>query len=117
MEMATGSETPMAEDGGRLASRLGGGLAVLVSVGLLISLPLRDVGYNALNMWTIVLASVAGWLAIRGGGHRDGVGLGWAMGLLVLAILPALFGWVGLLYLPSLVLVFIGALHFVTRPA
>ena len=89
-------------------------LAILVSAGLLISLAIRGVGYNALNMWTIVVAIVAGWLAIRGGRREDGAGLGWAVVLLLLAILPAVFGWAGLLYLPSLFLVFGAALAFIT---
>ncbi len=104
------------QQGSRLVSASGGGLAILVSIGLLISLPMRGVGYNVLNIWTIVVASIAGWIAIRGGSRPDGAGLGWAVVLLLLAILPAVFGWVALLYLPALVLVFGAALHFITRP-
>ncbi|MBW3594566.1 MAG: GlsB/YeaQ/YmgE family stress response membrane protein [Actinobacteria bacterium] len=66
-------------------------------------------------MWTIVVGSIAGWLAIRGGSRSDGAGLGWAVVLLVLALVPAVFGWVALLYLPSLLLVIGAAVRFITR--
>ena len=59
---------------------------------------MREVGYNALNLFTIVLAAFAGMLSIAGARRADGRGLGWGLTLLVIAVLPAVFGWVILLY-------------------
>lgn len=98
----------------RLASATGGLLAIRISIGLLISLPLRGVEYNTLNLFTTVAAILAGVLALRGSRCVDGAGVGWALTLLILAILPAIFGWVALLYLPSLVLLTLAAARYIT---
>lgn len=111
----TAAVDPIADENGH-GVIAGGILAVSVSVFLLISLPIRDVAFNALNLFTIVLATLAGVLAIFGGRRADRTGLGWGIGLLFIAIVPAAFGWTALLYLPSLVLMVGGAISFLTRP-
>lgn len=78
---------------------VGGGAAICVSVGLFISLLVRDgVSPNWLNMFTIVGAAAAGGALVCGGRTRT-LALGCAA--LILAVLPAAFGWVWLLYVPS----------------
>ena len=84
-----------------------------VSLGLMVSLGLRDVGYNALNLFTVVLAAVAGIVAARGARRPDGAGLGWGTVLLFLAMVPAVYGYAALLYLPSLVLLLIAMAIFI----
>lgn len=78
-----------------------GGLALAVSVVIAASLPLRGVDFNVLNAWTLLLGAVGGVLALTAKSKGWVVG---ALAFLVLAALPALFGWVGWLYLPSIVL-------------
>ena len=78
---------------------VGGAASICVSVGLFVSLLVRDgASPNWLNMFTIVGASAAGVALIRGGRTRT-LALGSAA--LILAVLPAAFGWVWLLYVPS----------------
>ncbi len=103
-------------DGGgvSVASMAGGVLAISISTAVAISLPIRDVDYNAVNLFTIVGAMLGGSLAIRGGRRLDGAGLGWGTALLFMAIVPAMFGWIGVLYLPSLMLLVAAAIGFIT---
>jgi hypothetical protein len=75
---------------------------------------MREVGYNALNLFTIVLAAFAGTLSIVGARRADGRGLGWGLTLLVIAVLPAMFGWVILLYLPAVVLISAAVARFIS---
>ena len=78
---------------------VGGAASICVSVGLFISLLVRDgVSPNWLNMFTIVGAAAAGVALIRGGRTRT-LALGSAA--LILAVLPAALGWIWLLYVPS----------------
>ena len=96
---------------------LGGVLAIIVSVVMMVTLPLRGVDYNALNLFTIILGAIAGSLAIVGARRADGRGLGRGLGLLVVAVLPTVFGWVCLLYLPAVILLAAATARFVTtRP-
>lgn len=59
----------------------------------------RDVGLNPLSVWTILLGFVAATLLLRSPRSPDLACL-----LLLAAMLPAMIGGFGLLYLPSLVL-------------
>ncbi|HXF72605.1 MAG TPA: hypothetical protein VNO79_08370 [Actinomycetota bacterium] len=60
---------------------------------------------NPLAMWTIVVAAVAGAIAISRP-NRAGI----AALVLMLALLPALFGWAGWLYIAPLVVLLSAAL-------
>jgi hypothetical protein len=87
-------------------ARLAGTLAGAVSAALLVTVLVQDVGFNVLNGWTIVLGFLtAGLLLARAG--RGALLAAWI--ILVLAMAPTLVGGLGLLYLPSLVLVALGA--------
>ena len=91
---------------------VGGAAAICVSVGLFISLLVRDgVSPNWLNMFTIVGASASGVALIRGGRART---LALGCGALILAVLPAAFGWVWILYVPSAICA-AGALRMAVR--
>jgi len=61
---------------------------------------------NALNAVTVILGIIAGLLAFAG--DQRPLVLGLAEVILILGLAPALFGGVGLLYLPSVVLIAIG---------
>lgn len=74
-----------------------------VSAALLGVVLVRDVGLNILNGWTIVAGTVGGLIAVA---RRQPSALGVAFGLVLLATLPALYGGLGLLYLPALALIF-----------
>ena len=77
---------------------VGGVAAVCVSVGLLASLVFRpDASLNWLNMFTVAGAAGAGLALLYGSRTRT---LVLANAALVLAVLPAAFGWVWLLYVP-----------------
>ncbi|MBA2443917.1 MAG: hypothetical protein H0V49_01110 [Nocardioidaceae bacterium] len=86
-----------------MGARVGGWLAVGVSVALLGVVLVRDVGLNVLNGWTIVLAAAGGLIAITRDGRAARLT---AFALVLLAALPALVGGFALLYIPSLVLIF-----------
>ena len=92
----------------------GGVIAITVSLALFVTLPIRDVGYNTLNLFTIVLATVAGLLTIRGARRKDGSGLGSGSFLLFVATVPTVFGWVVFLYLVSLIFVLVAVVRFIT---
>lgn len=81
--------------------RLGGWLGVGVSLLLLGVVFVRGVGLNVLNGWTIVVGAAAGLLTVAP--RRPALVVDFA--LVLLAMLPALFGGLGLLYLPSLILI------------
>ena len=77
---------------------VGGVGAICVSVGLLASLVVRaDASLNWLNMFTVAGAAGAGFAFLYGARTRT---LVLANAALVLAVLPAMFGWVWLLYVP-----------------
>jgi hypothetical protein len=69
---------------------------------LLVVVLYRDVGLNALNGWTILLGLLAGTALITR--PDDGRTASVAAVVLLLAILPALVGGLGLLYSPSVAL-------------
>ena len=96
----------------------GGLLAILASFALLTTLMLRGVSLNALNLYTITVAAFAGTLSIRSARREDAGGLGWGLILLLMAVVPAIFGWVPLLYAPALLtLLFAAAVFIVGEPA
>ncbi|HSL12418.1 MAG TPA: hypothetical protein VLA82_13995 [Actinomycetota bacterium] len=82
-------------------ARVAGGLAVAVAIVVAVSLPLRDVDFNAANLWTLLLGAAGGLLAFLA---RSKGSLAGATVAITLAALPALVGWVGWLFLPSLVI-------------
>lgn len=88
----------------RPARATGGAIAVAISVGLLILVLTRDVGLNFLNGWTIVLGGVGGVLAMSQSPNLLVV----AVMSLILAMLPALIGGLGLLYLLPITLILAG---------
>jgi hypothetical protein len=95
----------------RLA-RLGGILAIVASVGLFVRILVVD-QLNASAVATLTLAGLAGLVAVL---VPDRVGaLMSATLILVVAMLPAVFGWVPLLYAPSLALFVSGALRVAKR--
>lgn len=83
-------------------ARIGGWLAIEVSFLLLGVVLVRGVGLNAFNGWTIAVGIAGGVMANAGRRMAD---LVIAVGLLLIAMLPAMFGGLGLLYLPSLALI------------
>ena len=87
-------------------ARVAGALAAFVSGGLAVVVFVRDVGLNALNGWTILLGFFAAGLFLA---RSDRASVFAACILLLLAMLPALIGGLGLLFLPALVLGAIGA--------
>lgn len=111
--MTTAQASPAERGLGRILAAGGGGLTLLVSLGVTISLPLRNVGYNLLNGLTLIVAAAAGVVALRAAA-RSGSGLIWALALLVVAMIPTLFGWVVLLYMPSLILLIAAVATFAT---
>ena len=80
----------------------GGCLAIVVSISLLVVVLHRDVGLNYLNGWTILLGASGGVLACVGVAII-------AVPAIIVAMLPALFGGIGIVYIPSIVLIIIGA--------
>ena len=82
---------------------VGGVGAICVGVGLLASLVVRaDVSLNWLNMFTI---AGAGFAFLYGSRTRT---LVLANAAMVLAVLPAAFGWVWLLYVPPAICAAVG---------
>ena len=88
----------------RRLSLLGGALSILSSCLLLVVVLTRDVGLNVLNGWTIVLGLAAG-LALLPERLRSVRAHTLSQVLLILAAVPALVGGLGLLYIPSFLLV------------
>jgi hypothetical protein len=86
-------------------ARAGGWLAIFVSVALLVIVLVRDVGLNPFNGWTIGLGLIGGAVAIRAATVTETVV---ATVIVLLATVPALLGGMGLLYVPSLVLIPLG---------
>ena len=85
---------------------VGGVGAICVSVGLLASLVVRaDASLNWLNMFTVAGAAGAGFAFLYGARTRT---LVLANAALVLAVLPAMFGWVWLLYVPPAICAAVG---------
>jgi hypothetical protein len=79
--------------------RLAGVYSIGVSLGLLVSLWLRaEASVNWLNVFTLVLASLSGYTAVRY--TKQGWGLVPAYLLLLFAVAPTTFGWIVFLYLP-----------------
>lgn len=79
-----------------------GVLAAGVSALLLVVVVVRDqVSLNPLNGWTILLGFLAAWLFLT---RSDSASSFAASLLLVLGLVPALIGGLGLLYVPSVVL-------------
>lgn len=86
--------------------RVGAASAVVISLGLLAIVLVRDVGLNVLNGWTIVLGVSGGVVAWRGRSRRSRLG---AILLIVLGALPATaFVGLGLVYLIPIVLIAAG---------
>jgi hypothetical protein len=77
--------------------RLGAIANAAVSVSLLVIVLVRDVGLNALNVWTIALGIAASLLGLVAPARSVFVLV--AIAVAVLAMLPALIGGLGLLYL------------------
>lgn len=77
--------------------RVGGAASAVASFGLWVLVLVRDVGLNPLNGWTIALGLAASIIALLAP-TRPSVVLA-SIALMVLAMLPALIGGVGLLYL------------------
>lgn len=95
----------VARERGAALTRLGGHLAVLVSIVLAVIVLSRDAGPNWLNGSTIVLGAAGGVLAVVAV-NRLQLAAAWVVMLLAMA--PALIGGLGLLYVPSLILLPIG---------
>lgn len=97
----TNSRAPTQSAPRRLA-QIGGGLAVLISVVIILVLGLvAHEGLNLLNLATLIGGMVGGGVAVLWPQKRWVVALG---GLVILlAMVPALIGGVGLLYFPSVV--------------
>lgn len=85
----------------RLA-RWGGFLGIAVSSLLLVSLVARGVELNILSGWTIMMGIAGGVVALKAVSRLSLLVAGMSF---VLAMLPAMIGGVGFLYVPSLVLV------------
>jgi hypothetical protein len=83
-------------------ARVGGLIAVFISVVLLASVVFRHLT-NALNLWTIVLGAMGGLLALQQRPTRLGLTL--CEIFLLAAALPAVMGGVGFLYVPSILLI------------
>jgi hypothetical protein len=103
-------------EGAAAIATLGGAWGVLVSAGLAASLPFRGVDFNALNIYTVIAASVAGVMAIRASRQAGGEGLPLADLLMLAAAIPTVFGWVIFLYLPALLMLGVGTVVFVVAP-
>jgi hypothetical protein len=94
---------PQVRHPSELVAAVGGVLAVLVGLSLAVVVMARGVGFNRLNLITIlgaVTAGVMAWARPR----RAGVLL-LAAALLLIAALPALIGGLGLFLIPSIALV------------
>lgn len=95
--------------------RVGGVLAILISVGLLAMVLVRDAGVNVGNGWTIALGMAGGAVAWRGWGRWSRLE---AIMLIVAGALPAtVFVGLGLVYLVPIVLIALGRSPSVERRA
>jgi len=89
--------------------RLGAAATAAVSFGLWAVVLVRDVGLNPFNGWTIALGIAAAFPALLAPARP--VAVFGSITMIVLAMLPALFGGLGLLYLLPIVLLFVGLLR------
>jgi hypothetical protein len=97
----------VAQMGNRLA-RAGGALSIGVSALLAVLLAtVADAGFNLANVGTLVAGALGGGLAFVRPDRRFVVGLGCF--LVILGMVPALIGGVGLLYFPSVVCLSVSA--------
>lgn len=87
-------------------------MAIVVSVVLLAIVLSRDVGLDPFNGWTIGLGLAGGVLAVRATSLPKRVV---AVVLVFFALVPALVGGMGLLYVPSLVLIPLGGRQAAAR--
>lgn len=94
-----------------LTARIAGALAIAISVVVGVTLPSRDVDLNVANGWTLVLGAIGGVLALSATSRLRCLT---SAAVIVLAALPALFGWVGWLYAPSIGLL-VAAMRAPTR--
>jgi len=81
---------------------VGGVLAILASAVLLVVFELRGLGLDTMNTWTILIAIVAGVVALLPDDLRLRPS---AACMLVIALAPTVAGGIGLLYVPSAVLI------------
>ena len=81
---------------------VGGVLAIVSSAVLLVVFQWRGLGLGTANAWTIVIAMVAGALALLPDDLRLRPS---AACMLVIALAPTVAGGIGLLYVPSAVLI------------
>lgn len=82
-------------------ARVGGGLCLAVSVALFVRILAVD-RLEATAVGVLALAALAGLLAVLRPGSVGALMA--ADVILVIALFPAVFGWVPLLYVPSLAL-------------
>jgi hypothetical protein len=82
-----------------LTARIAGALAITISVVVGVTLPIRDVDLNVVNGWTLVLGAIGGALALSA---TSRVRCLTSVAVIALAAFPALFGWVGWLYVPAI---------------
>ena len=88
-------------------ARVAAVLALVVSLALVAVVVVRDVGFNVLNGWTIVLGLV-GCVVLARAQNRVDLLVGAVV--LSLGLTPALLGGFGLLYLPSVGLTVVAAI-------
>ena len=88
----------------RVTAVVGGALALVASGITAMMVAVRDVDFNALNLFTIVVGALGGLLALRASRQPVGEGLGLATLLVFLAAAPAFLGYVFLFYAVPLVL-------------
>ena len=81
---------------------VGGALAILASTVLLVVFEVRGLGLDTMNAWTILIAIVAGAVALLPEDLRLRPS---AACMLMIALVPTVAGGIGLLYVPSVVLV------------
>ena len=81
---------------------VGGVLAIVASAVLLVVFEVRGLGLDTMNAWTMLLAIVAGAVALLPEDLRLRPS---AACMLVIALAPTVAGGIGLLYVPSAVLV------------
>jgi hypothetical protein len=101
---AVDERTDPGDDGAKASSpttlaATAGVLAIVFAVAIGISLRIRDVNLNVLNVWTLAAAAVAGLIVLT---RSSAAAKGAALVLLLLAALPAMFGWVGWLLVPPI---------------
>lgn len=94
---------------GDLLVKTGGILAISISVVLLVSLVVRPTAsINPLNLATLAMASLAG--AMANVATQRTLVLVVANLLMLVAIVPTIFGWIWLLYVPPLLMLSLGSL-------